>query len=491
MTTSLWLDTVPVDTRHRFPVLADDRSFDVAIVGGGYTGLWCALTLRTLEPTIRVAVIEAEHIGFGASGRNGGWASALYPRSLHELAAEAPDGTHTARSIHRALVDGLDDFEQAVRHAGIDADLHRGGTITLAHGTAQALRLRAELVADQTLLRLDDTDLCWLGPDETTDRLRSTGAAGSLFTPHCARVHPAKLAVGLAEAAANAGVELFESSKVTHISAGSLRVNGRTVHAASILTTTEGYRPTNATSPRERIPIYSLMIATEPLPDDTWEQIGLANYETFTDARRMIIYGQRTADGRLAFGGRGAPYHFGSATKPEFERVPHVFSSLHTELIDRFPAMRDAAITHRWGGPLGMHRDQEPRVAYDPSSGLGSAGGYVGDGVTMSYLCGRMLARRVLGQTPHDGLAQRILDRPPRRWEPEPARWVAINAVSALSRLADRIEPSASAPAMAIDRTITHITSIGSGGPAGCETHAGPASAHPNNPPTDRTEGHS
>lgn len=474
MTQSLWMDTVPVHADHRFGPLTADRTCDVAIVGGGYTGLWCALTIRTLDPTVRVAVFEAEHIGFGASGRNGGWASALYPRLLHEIAAE--DGADAARSIHRALVDGLDDFEKALGQASIDADFAHGGTLTLAHGRAQETRLRSDLAADHSVLGITDDDLCWLDADDTAARLQSTGATGALFTPHCARIHPAKLVLGLAEAAARAGVEIFESSRVTHIARGTLTANGHTVRAPSILTTTEGYRPTAATSPRQRIPIYSLMIATEPLADDTWAQIGLNGRETFTDGRRMIVYGQRTADGRLAFGGRGAPYHFGSSTRPDFELVPKVFGALHDELTTRFPVLRSTAITHRWGGPLGIHRDQEPRVAYDPWSGLGSSGGYAGDGVTMSFLCGRMLARRVMGQHVDDGLSQRVLDRLPRRWEPEPARWAAINTVSALSRLADRAEQRTGRPATVIDRTIARITSIG-GPPKECETQPGSPSA--------------
>jgi glycine/D-amino acid oxidase-like deaminating enzyme len=199
------------------------------------------------------------------------------------------------------------------------------------------------------------------------------------------------------------------------------------VRAAHIVRATEGYTPSLAGARRAIAPVYSLIIATEPLPDATWDAIGLRDRETFSDFRHLIIYGQRSADGRMVFGGRGAPYHYGSRIRPDYDRVPRVFAALHTELVGLFPALRGARITHRWGGPLGIARDWHASVGLDPATGLAWAGGYVGDGVSTTNLAGRTLADLVLGR---DTELTRLpwVGHHSRNWEPEPLRWLGANA---------------------------------------------------------------
>jgi glycine/D-amino acid oxidase-like deaminating enzyme len=198
------------------------------------------------------------------------------------------------------------------------------------------------------------------------------------------------------------------------------------------------------------------MVATEPLDEATWDRIGLSDRPTFTDGRHLIIYGQRTADGRLAFGGRGAPYHFGSGIRPEFDRDAGVFETLRRSLHEMLPALGGAAFTHAWGGPLGIARDWHPSVGYDPATGNGWAGGYVGDGVATANLAGRTLADLVTGS----GSA---LTRLPwvghrsRRWEPEPARWLGVNAGLRLATLADTEERLTHRPAV-LGRALSALT---------------------------------
>jgi glycine/D-amino acid oxidase-like deaminating enzyme len=204
--------------------------------------------------------------------------------------------------------------------------------------------------------------------------------------------------------------------------------------------------------------VYSLMIATEPLPEPVWEQIGLAQRPTFGDYRHLIIYGQRTADGRLAFGGRGAPYHLGSVIRPEYDRVPAVFGKLRQTLTELFPAVAGAKITHSWGGPLGIPRDWCASVGLDPASGIGWAGGYVGDGVATTNLAGRTLADLVLGR---DSALTRLpwAGHRSRRWEPEPLRWLGMNAGLQAMSWADRQEARTgrqSAVARAAGRFLGH-----------------------------------
>jgi glycine/D-amino acid oxidase-like deaminating enzyme len=187
------------------------------------------------------------------------------------------------------------------------------------------------------------------------------------------------------------------------------------------------------------------MIATEPLPDSVWAEVGWRERETLADGRHLIIYAQRTADGRIAFGGRGAPYHFGSRVRPAYDRDPSVFSALNATLVDLLPAVRDVPLSHRWGGPLGASRDWFPSVGFDRPSGLGWAGGYVGDGVACSALAGQTLAELICGQ---DTERTRLpwVNRRSRRWEPEPLRWLGITAVLRVMAAADRVEARTGRP---------------------------------------------
>lgn len=190
---------------------------------------------------------------------------------------------------------------------------------------------------------------------------------------------------------------------------------------------TEGYTSSLPGHRRDLIPVYSLVIATEPLPASTWERIGLRHRETFTDHRHLIVYGQRTADDRLVFGGRGAPYHLGSRISPAFDRDDRVFAALRATLVELFPVLSDVRVTHAWGGPLGIARDWCASVGLDRDTGLAWAGGYVGDGVSTTNLAGRTLRDLVLDRD--TGLTRLPwVGHRSRRWEPEPLRWLGVNA---------------------------------------------------------------
>jgi glycine/D-amino acid oxidase-like deaminating enzyme len=218
------------------------------------------------------------------------------------------------------------------------------------------------------------------------------------------------------------------------------------VRADVVVRATEGYTAGLRGLRREVAPVYSLMLATEPLPTACWDEVGLRRRETFTDYRHLIIYGQRTADDRLAFCGRGAPYHFGSRVRPAYDREPAVFADLRRVLGDLFPATRDAAVTHTWGGPLGVPRDWFPSVGLDRRTGLAWAGGYVGDGVAATNLAGRTLSDLVLGRG-GDLVRLPWVDHHSARWEPEPLRWLGINAGLRAMTGADAAETRTGRPA--------------------------------------------
>jgi glycine/D-amino acid oxidase-like deaminating enzyme len=443
---SFWHDTVPGSLEPRDP-LQGDLDADVAIAGAGFTGLWTAYYLKKARPELRVVVCEREIAGFGASGRNGGWCSALFPASLSKL--DRMGGRDAAIAMYRAMQQTVDEVGAAVAAEGIDCHWAKGGTVQLARSAVQLERARAE-IAEAREFGFGPEDLDLLDRDAATAIAAADGVLGGVYTPHCAAIHPSRLARGLAEAVRRHGVALHESTPVTRIEPGALVTAAGTVRARHVIRATEGYTSQLPGEHRTVIPVYSLMIATEPLPDAVWEHIGLADRPTFGDLRHMIIYGQRTADGRFAFGGRGAPYHLGSSIRPAYDRVPAVHAALRRTLAELFPVLADFKVTHTWGGPLGIPRDWCASVGLDPATGLGWAGGYVGDGVATTNLAGRTLADLVLGQdTPLTRLPW-VGHRSPR-WETEPLRWLGANAGLQLMSFADRQESRTGRPSRAAD----------------------------------------
>jgi glycine/D-amino acid oxidase-like deaminating enzyme len=441
---SLWHDTVPGTLTPGEP-LGSDIEADVAIVGGGFTGLWTAYYLARADPRLRVVVCEREIAGYGASGRNGGWCSALFPASLPKL--ERMAGRDAAITMHEAMRATVDEVGRAAAVEGIDCHFAKGGTVALARTPVQLERAKAE-IAEARAFGFGEDDLRLLTAAQASELAGAANVLGATFTPHCAAIHPARLARGLAEAVRRAGVQVFERTPVTQLAPRQVVTPAGTVRARYVVRATEGYTPELPGLKRAIVPVYSLMIATEPLPESVWAQIGLAGRPTFSDLRHLVIYGQRTADGRLAFGGRGAPYHLGSAIKPSFDRVPAVFGALRRTLGELFPALGDARVTHQWGGPLGIPRDWCASVGLDRATGLAWAGGYVGDGVSTTNLAGRTLADLITGTDSELVRLPWVGHRSPR-WEPEPLRWLGMNAGLQAMSFADREEGQTGRPSHA------------------------------------------
>jgi glycine/D-amino acid oxidase-like deaminating enzyme len=437
---SLWHETAEHDWTPR-PALPGDTDVDVAVVGGGLTGLWTAYYLAEADPSLRIAVLESEVAGFGASGRNGGWCSALFPASLDSLAAMAgggPDGRRAALAQHAAMRATVDEVVRAAAAEGIDADIAQGGTVVLARTRAQLSRAAAEVAHARSWGRGED-DLRLLGSSEARSVLNGSRTRGATYTPDCAALHPARLVRGLAGAVERRGVRVFERTRVTRIEPGAAVTEHGTVRAATVVRATEGYTARLEGQRRAVAPVYSLIIATEPLPAATWDEIGLARRETFSDHRHLIVYGQRTADDRLVFGGRGAPYHLGSRIRPEHDRDERVFAGLYAALVDLFPVLTGTRVTHAWGGALGIARDWTASVGLDRTTGLAWAGGYVGDGLSTTNLAGRTLRDLVLGRDTDLVRLPWVGHRSPQ-WEPEPLRWLGINAGLRAMTVADAEE---------------------------------------------------
>jgi glycine/D-amino acid oxidase-like deaminating enzyme len=430
---SFWLDSLAgsgEDDLTPRPALPGDLTVDVAIVGGGLTGLWTAYYLLARDPGLRVAVLEKDIAGFGASGRNGGWCSALFPAS--PTALERRHGLAAALAMRRAMIDTVDEVGRVTDAEGIDCDYRKGGTIAYARSRPQLTRARAE-AEEAAHYGVDRVTL-------TTDT--PGGAQGSLgftFDPACARVHPAKLVRGVARTVERLGGTIYERTEVLNWGPHSVQTSHGTVTADSIVLATEGYSATLPQGRRNTLPLYSLMIATEPLSDETWRQIGIEHGQTFTDYRHLLIYGQRTADNRFAFGGRGARYHWGSSIHSDYDRVPAVFEHLRKALADLFPQTADAAITHRWGGPLGVPRDWHAHASFNAATRIASAGGYVGDGLSTTNLAGRTIADLVTGRDTELTALPWVNHHSPR-WEPEPLRFIGSNLGLLATEIADTEE---------------------------------------------------
>jgi glycine/D-amino acid oxidase-like deaminating enzyme len=452
---SLWLDTLPDgDLAHRRPALAGSTDADVAIVGGGFTGLWTAYYLARRDPSLRIVVLEREFAGFGASGRNGGWLSNLLPLSWETVAAAS--SREAAVAWQRCADATVDEVLRVAAAEGIDAQAAKGGYLCVATTELQARRLR-ESVARAREWGFGDEDLVWLSRGEARARVAADRVFGGTWTPHCAAVHPARLVRGLAAAVERLGVTIHEDTPVTGIAPHLARTPTGDVRARVVVRALEGYTRTLAGRRRDLLPLYSLMLATEPLPEDFWAEVGWSGRETLGDDRRLVIYAQRTADGRIAMGGRGAPYRLASRIDPAHELARGVHDMIRHSLVELFPQLAGARITHRWGGVLGVPRDWWPSVGFDPGTGLAHAGGYAGDGVALTNLAGRTLADLVTGTDSELTRLPWVGHRSPR-FEPEPLRWVGVNTGLHLAGLIDERERRTGRTATVLDRAMTMLT---------------------------------
>jgi glycine/D-amino acid oxidase-like deaminating enzyme len=442
---SLWHETAgdPFVPRLALP---GDLAADVAIVGAGYTGLWTAYYLLARRPALRIVIVEKEVAGFGASGRNGGWCSAIFPASWRRVARDGGGGAEAARRLQTAMNAAVDEVGRVAGAEGIDCDYQKGGYLSVARNAAQWTRAQQEVTTAREWGIGEDT-VVLLDREEATRRLEASNVLGATLFRPCAALHPCKLARGLALAVERKGARIYEQTAATAIRPRRVETSRGVVNAETVVVATEGYTATLPGRERELIPMYSLMVATEPLGPEVWDRIGLANRETFSDKRHLRIYGQRTADGRIAFGGRGAPYHFGSRIRPGFDRHAGVHAMLRRVLLDLLPGLpRDLEFSHAWGGALGIPRDWYPSVRFDRASGVGVAGGYVGDGVALSNLAGRALAD-LITETPSALTELPFVGHRSPTWEPEPLRWLGVNAVTRMFRTADRAEARTGRPA--------------------------------------------
>ncbi|MGW4890480.1 NAD(P)/FAD-dependent oxidoreductase [Streptomyces murinus] len=418
--------------------LPGDATADVVIVGGGYTGLWTAYYLKKAAPFLRITVLEQKFCGYGASGRNGGW---LYNGIAGRDRYAKLHGREAAVRLQQAMNDTVDEVIAVAGAEGIDADVHKGGVLEVATTPAQLARLRA---FHEHELSYGEKERELYGARETAERIRVADAVGSAWTPHGARLNPVKLVKGLAATVEALGVVIHEMTPVTEIRPKHAVTPYGTVRAPYVLRCTEGFTASLKGQKRTWLPMNSSMIATEPLTEAQWAAIGWAGRETLGDMAHAYMYAQRTADGRIALGGRGVPYRFGSRTDNDGRTQRATVEALRDILVRFFPSLAGVAVTHAWSGVLGVPRDWCATVTLDRATGLGWAGGYVGSGVATTNLAARTLRDLVQQDSGQAGRTE-LTELPwvghkVRKWEPEPFRWLGVHGMYATYHTADHRE---------------------------------------------------
>jgi len=426
---SLWQGKQNIS--YRKPISKND-SFDVVIIGAGFSGLWSAFHLKQFQPNLKIAILEKEYVGFGASGRNGGWASAEYPTSSNRLIKE--NGLESYKNLRTAITKSIDEIGEIAKSNNWQIDYAKGGALVFARGNAQLSRISKEIDEEHQLLN----------KSQTTDLLNIPSALGSVFTPHCAALNPFKLVRALADHLEKLGVMIYEQSSVSEIRDKQVEVNGFNVNCTFSIRATEAFTPRKWMGNRQ-IPIYSLMVATEPLSNEVVKEIRNTQRATFQEACHLITYAQITGDNRLALGGRGVRYKLFSRLSERSEIDNRMHSALEKRARSWFPQITDAKFEYRWGGAVALTRRWQAYLNFDQATGRAEIGGYVGDGVTLSYLVAKTLAEK-MSNIKTANLP--FIDQGIGRWEPEPIRYLAVNAGFKATVLADYEEKITNRPSL-------------------------------------------
>ncbi|UTX53740.1 NAD(P)/FAD-dependent oxidoreductase [Leucobacter aridicollis] len=442
---SYWFSQVA--TRPARAPLDRDLTVDVALVGAGYTNLWIAYYLKQARPDLEIAILEREVAGFGASSRNGGWISYGLP-GQHSRYAKA-HGVQAVRDFQRELFATIGEIVDVAAREGIEADIAHEGEVAIARNPAQLARLREEYEGGSQW-GFGPGDLVMLDRDGANEHARLSNAVGGLWSPHCARVQPALLASGLADTVERMGVRIYEHTAVSEIVPHTaLTERGNRVSAEFVVRGTEGYTNSLKGHSRDWLPKLSSMLVTEPLTPEQHREIGWDTNVMVRDAGHFFSYIHRTADDRIALGGPGVPYLWGSGWDDRGSTLPASEQALVRALHTLFPMLKDHPIAHTWTGILGIPRNWSATVTLDRASGMAVAGGYVGDGVTSTNLAGRTMRDLILGDDTQ-------LTRMPwvggqiRKWEPEPLRWIALRGMYGVYNLADRLEDRSGSPKTSI-----------------------------------------
>lgn len=436
--TSFWLETCGEDLTPR-PALQRDRQVDVAILGGGFSGLWTAYHLLVQQPDLDIAIVEQEVVGFGASGRNGGWASPRFPVDPHVMVRRF--GTAVARETLMAIDRAVHTIGDICAIEGIDAHYRQTGLLSIARSAGQVAALQSTL--DTFRLLGLDTGMALLSAQATHERVHATHIHAGLYAPSGAAVHPARLVRGLARAVERRGATIYEKTQATDIQRGEkaciVTTRGRLYARKTVVAAGEAYLTTMPQFHRSLLPMSSMIVLSEPLTQAQWDEVGWARGESLSSVVHTKNYLTRTLDGRILYGSRGAPYAFGSQLAEQSLQDEQTFAAMRAAVREWWPVLNQVGFSHAWGGYLGVPRDWMPSVGFDPASRFARLGGYTGRGVSTSILCGKLLAGLILGRS--TGLEHLPFHRAGAPdWEVEPFRWMGVRYVQNAFARIDRAD---------------------------------------------------
>ncbi|MEJ1156520.1 FAD-dependent oxidoreductase [Microbacterium marmarense] len=419
-----WLDDLPA-TRTR-PSLSGVVHADLAIVGAGYTGLWTALLAKRRDPSQRVVVVEARTAGWAASGRNGGFCEASLTHGRENGVTRWPDEIDQLDEMGLANLDGMGDD---IASHGIDADWERVGALSVATEPHQLEWLDeweqdARSRGDESLVRLDET--------RVQASVSSPTYLGAVWeTRTTALVHPGKLASGLARAAEEAGVVIYESSPVRSLddAADAIAVvtaGGRVV-ASQVALATNVFPALLKRARLMTVPVYDYVLMTEPLSSEQLQAIGWNDRQGIGDLANQFHYYRMSKDNRILFGGYDAVYHYGRKVRSQYENRPETWQSLASHFYTTFPQLEEVKFTHKWAGAIDTSTQfcaffgtaRRGRVAY--------AAGFTGLGVTATRFAGDVMLDLLSGEKTERTELEMVRKRP-LPFPPEPAAAIGINA---------------------------------------------------------------
>ncbi len=410
------------------PALEGDAEADVAIVGGGYTGLWTALELRRRDPSLRVAVLEAEICGWGPSGRNGGFVHGFWTQlaSLRELV-----GDGAALELARAGSRILPAIRAFAEQRGEDIWLTERGYLKVSAARHQDEALERAEAAARALGVIDDRVIP-LSEADVAARLRSPRFRRGLLFPECATVQPARLARALRRAVLAGGIALHERTRVTRIRAGgpaALETPRGTLRAPQVVVATNawmtGWKPVAS-----RLTNFgSYAVLTEPVPH-LLERIGWTGGEAVADWRMFVHYFRTTPDGRVLMGSGSGPIGHGGSVDARFTADAPSAGRAELGLRKLLPGLAGARVTHAWGGPIDVSADHQPFFATVPGTRIHYGVGYSGHGVGPAWIGGQVLASLVTGAD-DEWTALPLVTRRVPRLPPEPLKRIGGGAVRA------------------------------------------------------------
>jgi glycine/D-amino acid oxidase-like deaminating enzyme len=428
---SFWMTT---RTYEPGPALEGDREIDVAIVGGGFTGLSAAHHLKAADPGLRVAVLEGEVIGFGASGRNGGFSMTLFGLTLSITALRF--GKQQAREAHLYMERAVDTTRDLIREVDIDCDYEHPGFLRVATSSRYRDRLLHEVELAHAL-GLEGIE--WLDRDQTHGEVASPLYLGAWWEPRCGLLNPAKLAWGWRDVIAAEGVEVHERTPVTEIARTQGKISLTTptgrVLADRVVLATNAYSHLIPQLARKQVPAWTHIVLTEPIDDAVLAEIGWRRRQGIEDARNLVHYYRLTADNRLLMGGRDVSIRFGRDMDGDLNEA--TFAELERDIVRTFPPLAGVEISHRWGGPVSVTVDMAPAIGCIGDDRVVYSLGCIGHGVSMTHLNGRTVADLVLGRKT-ELTEVFFVNRRTIPWPPEPIRSLAAVAIRGYLRWEDR-----------------------------------------------------